>query len=448
MKLIKNLATIILLNCTVVFTANAQTVGVVKLKGELKGFNNQVNVEDISAFQYLLPPNANNLIVPDSAGRFNIKLKLTKPNYYRLGRNILYLSPGDDLEVMVDYRDPNKATFKGKGASANSYLKHTPFPKGGSFIAAGEHVKESPEATCLAVENLAKLREKELAATPQITPEFRRLETARIKADLINSYLNGGFYSTYKLKLKDEAAKEFLATYQKVIEPKVKLLSKNFTDASLLQLVVYRDIADEVIKAGGKPTDIQQIKDFDIVSELVRKMQKESDKQLLANFKTAIAALKTPSYQTAANQMLAYLMAFGKGDQAVDFMVLTAAGNKVNLSSLKGKVIYVDLWATWCGPCMQEMPAYEKLKQKYAGHPDVVFVSLSIDDSEALWKESLSQRKTEGYQWLINRSKLQAYNIVSIPRSLLIDKNFKMVDMNAPMPSQPAASKAIDELLK
>ncbi|KQB99381.1 TlpA disulfide reductase family protein [Pedobacter sp. Hv1] len=448
MKLIKNLTTIILLNCVAVFTTTAQTVGVVKLKGELKGFNNQVNVEDISAFQYLLPPKANNIIVPDSAGRFRIQLKLTKPNYYRLGRNILYLSPGDDLEVMVDYRDPNKATFKGKGASANSYLKNTPFPKGGSFIAAGEHVKETPEATCLAIESLARLREKELAATPQITPEFRRLETARIKADLINSYMNGGFYSTYKLKLKDEAGKEFLAKYQKVIEPKVKLLSKNFTDASLLQLVVYRDIADEVIKEGGKPADIQQIKDFDIVSALVRKMQKESDKQLLANFKTEIAVLKTPSYQAAANQMLSYLMAFGKGDQAVDFMVLTDAGNKVNLSSLKGKVIYVDLWATWCGPCMQEMPAYEKLKQKYASQPDVAFVSLSIDDSEALWKESLTQRKTEGYQWLINRSKLQAYNIVTIPRSLLIDKNFKMVDMNAPMPSQPAAIKAIDELLK
>lgn len=448
MKLIKRSIAIILLNCVVAFTANAQTVGLVKLKGELKGFNNQVNIEDISAFQYLLPPNANKMIVPDSAGRFSIQFKLSKPNYYRLGRNILYLSPGDELTLMVDYRDPKKAIFNGKGASANSYLKNTPFPKGGSFIAAGEYVKESPEATCLAVENLAKLRGKELAATTQITPEFRRLEMARIKADLINSYMNGGFYSTYKLKLKDDAEKAFLEKYQKVIEPKVKTLSKNFTDASLLQLVVYRDIADEVIKSGGKAADIQQIKDFDITSSLVKKMQKESDKKLLANFKTEITALKTPSYQAAANQMLTYLMAFGKGDQAVDFMVLTAAGNKVNLSSLKGKVIYVDLWATWCGPCMQEMPAYEKLKQKYAGHPDVVFVSLSIDDSEALWKESLTQRKTEGYQWLINRAKLQDYNIVSIPRSLLIDKNFKMADMNAPMPSQPAAIKAIDELLK
>lgn len=448
MKLIKNLAVLIILNCLIIFTTNAQTVGFVKLKGQLKGFNNQVNVEDISAFQYLLPPNANNMIVPDSAGRFSIKLKVAKPNYYRIGRNILYLSPGDDMEVFIDYRNPNNATFKGKGAPANIYLKSTPFPKGGSFIAAGDNVKSTPEETCLAVENLAKLRAKELAAAKQVTPEFRRLETARIKADLINSYINGGFYSTYTLKLKGDDEKAFLDKYQKVIEPKVTALSKNFTDASLLQLVVYRDITDNVIKEGGKPADIQQIKDFDIVSALVKKMQKVSDKQSLVNFKTEIAALKTPSYQNAANQMLTYLMAFGKGDQAVDFMVVTADGKKVNLSSLKGKVIYVDLWATWCGPCMQEMPAYEKLKQKYASNPEVAFISLSIDDSEELWKGSLDQRKADGYQWLINRSKLQAYNIVTIPRSLLIDKSFKMVDMNAPMPSQPAAAKAIDELLK
>lgn len=448
MKLIKNLAVLIILNCLIVFATNAQTVGFVKLKGQLKGFNNQVDVEDISAFQFLLPPNANNMILPDSTGRFSVKLKISKPNYYRIGRNILYLSPGDDMEIFIDRSNPKNSTFKGIGAIANNYLRNTPFPKEASFMKGGENVKESPEKTLLLIEEAAKLREQELAAIKQLTPEFRRLEMGRIKADLINSYIGGDFYIAYMLKLKDEAEKEFAEKYPKMIAPKIKALSKNFTDASLLQLVVYRDVANEVIKAGGKPADIQQIKDYYTASAMVKKMQKESDKQLLANFKTEIAALKTPSYQTAANQMLSYLMAFGKGDQAVDFMVVTADGKKVNLSSLKGKVIYVDLWATWCGPCMQEMPAYEKLKQKYAANPEVAFVSLSIDDSEVLWKESLAQRKADGHQWMINRAKLQSYNIVSIPRSLLIDKNFKMVEMNAPMPSQPATAKAIDELLK
>lgn len=448
MKSIKKIATALLCCGLLVLGAKAQQAGVVKLKGQLKGFNNQVNVEDISAFQYLLPPGTQRLIVPDSAGLFSLSFKVVAPSYYRLGRNILYLSPGDDMEVFVDYADPRKANFKGKGAMANQYLKATPFPKGGSFIAAGDLVRATPEETCEAIEKLAKQRANELVLLTNVSTTFKRLENARIKADLINSYEMGSFYSVYKHKLKDEAAKAYETQYQKVVDPKIKALRKNFTDASLMQLVVYRDIADDQLKEGGKPADIQIIKDFSTASALVKKMQKQSDKRLLADFKPEIASLKTPAYQNAVNQMLSYLMAFGKGDTAVDFTAFLPNGNKVELSSLKGKVIYVDLWATWCGPCMEEMPAYEKLKQQYANNPAVVFVSLSIDDNEQLWKGSLSQRKAEGYQWLINRSKLAAYNIVGIPRSLLIDQNFKMVDLNAPMPSQATAAKMIDVLLK
>jgi thiol-disulfide isomerase/thioredoxin len=213
-------------------------------------------------------------------------------------------------------------------------------------------------------------------------------------------------------------------------------------------MVVYRDIADEVVKQGGKAADIQIIKDWYAMSTLVEKMHKLSDKKELAAFEQKIAAFKTESYKVAARKMLKNLMSFGKGDPAVDFTTVDMAGNQVNLSSLKGKVIYVDIWATWCGPCMQEMPYFEKLKLQYKDNPNVVFVSLSIDDSEKPWKQSVESRKADGYQWLINRSKLQAYNIVGIPRSLLIDKDFKMVDMDAPMPSEVTAVTAINNLLK
>lgn len=447
MKLVKQLFLLAGLSLMIGLSTSAQE-GWVSLKGKLKGFNNQVAVEDMSEFQYLVPPTADRMIIPDSAGNFKLKFKLAQANYYRLGRNALYLTPGDDLDVVVDYSDPTKAVFNGKGALANTYLKHTPFPKGGSFLEAGAHVKNTPEETIAVVEELAKTRAKELAATTGVSPVFRRLETARIKADLINSLISGAFYSTYKLKLKDDAAKEFTERYKAAITPKIKSYSQNFTDPFFMKLVVYRDVAENVIEQGGKPADIQTIKDYFRASELVKDMQKVSDKKMLVPFKQKIADLKTPAYQRAVNQMLQHQMAYGKGDPVIDFVATNLNGEKISLSSLKGKVIYVDLWATWCGPCLQEMPSYEKLKQQYKDNPNVVFVSLSIDDNEALWKENIAQRKAEGQQWLINRSKLQAYNIVGIPRSLLIDQQFKMVDMAAPLPSQPAATKAIDALLK
>src|ERR1700712_3854727 len=121
--------------------------GTVTLKGTLKNFNNQVEIEDMSAFQYLLPGSTKRMIIPDSAGNFSISFSVDGPGYYRLGRNQLYLSPGDDLELFVDKANPRLATFKGKGTEANNYLRDTPFPKGGSFINAGSLVKSSPEET-------------------------------------------------------------------------------------------------------------------------------------------------------------------------------------------------------------------------------------------------------------------------------------------------------------
>ncbi|TKC09641.1 TlpA family protein disulfide reductase [Pedobacter frigoris] len=448
MNLIKRLTLLCL--CFFAFTqVYAQKgTGFITLKGQLKGFSNQVEVEDMSEFQYLLPPSAERVFVPDANGNFTMKFKAGGPNYYRLGRNALYLTPGDNLEVFIDKGNPKVATFKGVGAEANVYMKDTPFPKGGSFIEAGKQIKETPEETLNAVEAMAAARSKELALVTGVSPEFKRLEAGRIKADLINSMYSSESYGRMKKQLKADGTPLSSEDYKKVILPKVKALNKNFTDPSLMKLVVYRDVAEQVIEEGGKPADIQAIKDWYTSSTLVREMQKISNKQQLNLFNPKIATISTPAYKTAVSKMLKQLMAFGEGDQAVDFTALDMDGKKVNLSSLKGKVLYVDLWATWCGPCMQEMPHYEKLKEKYKDNPNVAFVSLSIDDGEELWKKSVSARSADGYQWLINRSKLDAYNIVGIPRTLLIDKDFKIVDMNAPMPSESAAVKAIDELLK
>src|SRR5690606_9632808 len=84
------------------FTLVTVAQGNVKLTGQLVNFSNQVEVEDFSEFQYLLPPAANRLIVPDVNGKFTITFPLPAPNYFRIGRNILYLTPGDDMKVMID----------------------------------------------------------------------------------------------------------------------------------------------------------------------------------------------------------------------------------------------------------------------------------------------------------------------------------------------------------
>jgi thiol-disulfide isomerase/thioredoxin len=419
----------------------------VTIKGVLKNFSSQVMIEDLSDMQYLLMPNAERMVIPDTEGNFQITFKVASPNYYRLGRNILYLSPGDNLIVSIDYKTPVNAEFQGKGSLANLYLKATPFPKAGSYMEAGKNAKPTAKETVDFILETARIKKAELDKLKGVTAEFKRLETGRIKADTINSLL-GGRISFYRPKTPKETLEIYEAEYQKLSEEAIANYRKDFVDFSLMKLVVYRDIAESLIKYSSNKIDAQKISDWTKASSLVSSMSKIDDKNELKKYSPEIAAIRTVQYRDAVRQRLDGLLKFGKGDPAIDFTAIDLNGKPVNLVNLKGKVIYLDLWATWCGPCLQEMPFFEKLKQKYKDNNDIAFVSLSIDDDTALWEKSVSNRKADGLQWLISRNKLLDYDVVGIPRTIIIDKSFKVVNLNAPVPSSKETEKMIEEILK
>jgi thiol-disulfide isomerase/thioredoxin len=78
-------------------------------------------------------------------------------------------------------------------------------------------------------------------------------------------------------------------------------------------------------------------------------------------------------------------------ESTLDFTISGLNGEKLNLASLKGKVIVFDFWATWCGPCRAQQPLYEEVKRRYAGNPDVVLLNVSTDENRELVKPFLAQ---------------------------------------------------------
>ncbi|MEI9810833.1 MAG: hypothetical protein WDO16_24800 [Bacteroidota bacterium] len=303
--------------CLFSITAFSQGKNTVALKGKLKNFSNQVDVEDLSDLQYLLPPTSDRMIVPDTAGDFSIRFKVDAPNYFRLGRNILYLSPGDDMEVFIDKNAPQKGTFTGKGSPANLYLRNTPFPKGGSFMEAGRNAKPVAQTTVDILLQMADARKKELEDAKDLPAEFRRLETARIKADLINSLRAG--ISSFRPRISKDSLVVYTEEYARLVKPLIEQYGKDFTDASLMKLVVYRDIADNLAVQPGKEKDQHQIDDWYLSYGLNSDMKKISDKQELAKFTAKIDTVKTKTYHDALKKCLAVLLKFGKGDIALGF---------------------------------------------------------------------------------------------------------------------------------
>ena len=130
------------------------------------------------------------------------------------------------------------------------------------------------------------------------------------------------------------------------------------------------------------------------------------------------------------------------GSEAPDFDGKNRQDEQVKLSDLKGKYVYVDVWATWCGPCIREIPDLKKVEKAYHDK-EIEFVSISIDKQEdkEKWIKMVGQKELKGTQIMADNAwdsgVVTEYNIAGIPRFILIDKEGNLVKADAPNPSNP-----------
>lgn len=126
-------------------------------------------------------------------------------------------------------------------------------------------------------------------------------------------------------------------------------------------------------------------------------------------------------------------------------------GSKISLDDLKGKYVYIDVWATWCGPCKREFPALKELEKVYH-NKNIKFLGISIDKSADYdkWKKMIVDESLVGIQLLADNaweSKfIQDYLIIGIPRFILLDPDGNIVSADAPRPSQKKLISLFDEL--
>lgn len=141
-------------------------------------------------------------------------------------------------------------------------------------------------------------------------------------------------------------------------------------------------------------------------------------------------------------------LALKKGLDAPDFDAVNREGKPVKLSDLKGKKVYIDVWATWCGPCIKEIPSLKELEKELHEEP-IEFVSVSVDDAKdkEKWLKFIEKEELKGVQLMADGAfqsdVATSYNIKGIPRFLLIDPEGKIVSANAPRPSDPKVKEAL-----
>lgn len=111
-------------------------------------------------------------------------------------------------------------------------------------------------------------------------------------------------------------------------------------------------------------------------------------------------------------------------------------GNNVDFSAFKGKYVFVDLWASWCGPCVGEVPHMQKLEKEFEGSDDVTFVSISVDKSEDAWLKKMDQLNMHGNQLRDSSGNLcTLLNVKGIPHFLLYDRDGNLLVYKTTRPS-------------
>jgi thiol-disulfide isomerase/thioredoxin len=143
----------------------------------------------------------------------------------------------------------------------------------------------------------------------------------------------------------------------------------------------------------------------------------------------------------------------GVGQKGIDFTYKDVNDKPVSFSDFKGKYVYIDLWATWCGPCKAEIPHMKKVEEDYHGK-NIVFVSLSLDkikDTQK-WKDFVAKEELKGIQLMgdkdFSSDIAKNYEVNAIPRFLLFDTEGKIISINARRPSDPALREELNKLLK
>lgn len=195
--------------------------------------------------------------------------------------------------------------------------------------------------------------------------------------------------------------------------------------------------------------------EFEVLLEAKKKADNESlekgtfDKEFITSMKSNFANFTQFSIERYAS---AVKMNKLKGKPSPEFDYENFKGGKTKLSDLKGKYIYIDLWATWCAPCRAEIPYLQKIEEKYHGK-NIEFVSISIDkakDNEK-WKKFVTDKKLGGVQLFADKDWesefVVNYGVDGIPRFILIDPKGNVVSADAERPSSPDLQKQLDSIL-
>lgn len=141
-----------------------------------------------------------------------------------------------------------------------------------------------------------------------------------------------------------------------------------------------------------------------------------------------------------------------RGMMAPEFFFTDREGKVHSSKEFLGKLVYIDCWATWCGPCCREIPYLEKRVAEYRGHEKVRFVSISMDSNRDAWLRKLDKDQPQWEQYIVDKAQdaalSKSFGISGIPRFILLQADGTIADSDAFRPSDSDFHQQLDSYIR
>jgi thiol-disulfide isomerase/thioredoxin len=445
-----------------------QGAGQVKLSGSIQGNADEAltiaNPADLFGTERVLS-------VPVTNGQFSTQVNLPEHAWVRVSYKDkdrrFFLAQGQDLQLTFDaeFLDGDMQT-EGPGAAVNTFMQTVEKEFGNRLMVAWLDGQAAAATNIDGLEmDVFKLRNEALARTKE----------AQLPESFQSWFKQHLTYYYYLSLFRFSALKTSASAIPKATEiPKVLIegldwtrmgnveaLNSTYFRALLLDYVDYkaleqydfmkfanRDAATLAAWSLAKeklPVDLQR---FHLAALMLRDGQKVGP-NLLRRMSDALKAMPgSEELHALVSERLKERLAAKEEPIAVtkdlpkDKITFRGLdGKEFGLSSLRGKVVYLDVWASWCGPCRQQFPFAKALKESFTKkeQKDIVFLYISIDNTEEAWRKAIESLGIEGLHgfspggW--GATITSEFNITSIPRYLIFDKQGTLTHPNAPRPS-------------
>lgn len=454
-------------------TTAPTTVQVEKKRGPIRVSGNILNAGNTNI---KLSHNNTNRNAVIREGQFNIDHLIDGPGIYHLvynGQKLpLFLRANDELVVDFDaLKIPETIKFSGTDPTSQKYLylksQNNPLSyqekRNAATLSEQDFIKQTDQNLEKEKAFFAdfKKRNKDLPA------DFVLFENTEIQYNWAKQYNDYKLYHAFYNKEEAYTPSPELLAYTKNLDLNNDALMvseayRNYLIAHVGQKT--SDLVQQDLMSGGKIQTSQRafevvekehtapmIKSFllyTFFNQHLRSKGINGSEALYQRFKKEVT---NPIYLAEIDEAFQAWKHLKNGQPAPVFIYPDKAGKKVGLEDLKGKVVYIDVWATWCGPCKIEIPHLEKLQEQFHDQP-VAFVSVSIDQNADGWAKMIKEKNMTGIQLLANKAGnsqiCKDYKIQGIPRFILIDQAGNIVNAQADRPSQGTVAAEIEALLR